>query len=290
MPVVKSRITLPDGTPAVRVRVNLRVLATPKWHSDGTGVTLGRASVWTGQDGWWQVNLLPHTAYEDHEFVYVEVTEFGPAGSRCVSYIRVPNEAGPLLMRSILVNPPPPDGRCWRPVNSLGDLWNVDDDADQPPEGAALVVTGGQWTAGQAGVSRLVALADVDADSVAAAQPGDPLVYLGSAKGWGVQRDTVAGLVFLLSDPGPGVDPGGWTVRLTLKQRQPDVAVTVDWGDLASTDMPPDIQQADHTYPAEPADYFVGAVYADGSGQPGTPEDGNDNPHLPLPREQETSP
>ena len=284
---VRSRITLPDGKAAASVRVNLRVLASPTWHADRTGMTLGRSTVWTGEDGWWSCDLLPYTAYEDHDDVFVEAIELGPAGTRCVSYMRVPNAAGPLLMRDILINPPPAPNGCWRPINQLGDLFNVDPDANQPPEGSALVVADGVWMPGQAGASKLAALGDVDAESVAAAKVGQPLIYLGSEKGWGVETDVSTGLVFLLSDPGAAVDPDGWTVRLELIERSPGESVTVDWGDLSqATELGGDTNHADHAYPNRAADYFVSVVYT-GSGDPGEPEDGNDNPHLPFPRSRE---
>src|SRR5690606_2182927 len=77
-------------------------------------------------------------------------------------------------------------------------------------------------------------LVDVDNASVAAAEPGDKLEYLGSEKGWGVAEEPSPGpdaLEGSFSDPGAETSGDGMTTRITLTARDPSLNVLVDWGD-----------------------------------------------------------
>lgn len=288
VPVVRSRITYPDGDPATMVRVAIRIIASPHWHADGTGVTLGLSTTWTGRDGWWESNVVPYTVFEDDRYVYAEVVEQGP-GSACHRYyLRVPDVPGPLLMRDLLINPPDPgpdpgpDG--WRPISSLGDLRNVDRDADAPTDGAVLVWERGEWRPGQASASTLAQLTDVDAGSVADAKPGDPLVWLGADRGWGVSRPAPAvELRFRAGDD--STDPTGYTLALTLTSRTAGRPVTVDWGDMSTGLLDAATDTASHRYAPPGGDVSLLVAYGDDGGEIGQPEAGSsDFFTIPFPR------
>ena len=289
---VKSRLVLPDGSPVRGAEVTATVMTGPNWlHDDGR--TIGNATTHTGRDGMWFLNLMPYTQVEPptDAHMYYQVNEGGQAWN-----IRVPPPPEPppddwppnkpwsaLWLRDLIFDEAPPakQTQLWQ----LSGLADVAGEVATAPDGTALVKRGGMW---RVLPYELAALADVDPATVANPVVGAPLVWLGSERGWGQlqaepEPPTPAGQ-WRIYDPGPGADPSGYTVRLELVDRDPERAVTVDWGDGGPVStLSPEQTTTDHTYMPMPGGYPITATYTDGEPlEPATSTD--DWCEVPYPR------
>lgn len=297
---VRNRLTYPNAEPVTGERVKLTMVVYEGWRTEPSeGRVVGTSYAWTDADGIWTTRLLPYTAFEPdlQDSVYVQVYEQG----QYVGDARIPPPRWPgdtRWLRELLPDQPPAGGGRWRPVSQLHDLSDVartppvegdvlvyrdgqwqpepapaaatelgsltdvdGDTVDDAHDGSVLIKRGGVWTAVPLA---LPALVDVDNASVAAAEPGDKLEYLGSEKGWGVAEEPSPGpdaLEGSFSDPGAETSGDGMTTRITLTARDPSLNVLVDWGDgTGETALPPGQNSVDHTYAWEDS-YSVWAHY-----------------------------
>ena len=288
---IKSRLVLPDGSPVRGEQVTATVMTAPNWvHDDGRAV--GGASTHTDRDGMWYLNLMPYTQVEPpvDAHMYYQVNEGGQLWNVRVPPPPEPPPADwppdepwqPIWLRELIFDePPPPQQQLWQ----LGGLADVAGEVTNAPDGTALVKRGGMW---RVLPYQLAALADVDPATAANPVLGAPLVWLGAERGWGQVEATpptppTPSGMWRIYDPGPEVDPGGYTVRLELVHADPERGVVVDWGDgTTGTELPPGQTTTDHTY-EEAGGYPITATYFDGESL--EPETGTDDwCDIPYPR------
>lgn len=294
---VQSRLVYPDGSPVRGQQITATVMTGPNWLQDN-GRALGGATTHTQRDGMWWLNLMPYTQVEPpaDAHMYYQVDEGGQQWN-----IRVPPPPTPApddwppgepwepfwLRDLVFEEPPPPKSRLWQ----LSGLADVSGDLATAPEGAALVKHAGLW---RSLPYQLGALLDVDPATAANPRPGQPLVWLGTDRGWGQPDATpptppeITGM-WRIGDPGPETDPSGYTVRLELVHPDPQRPVLIDWGDSTTpTTLAPGEHRADHQYPPMPGGYPVSASYTDGT--PLEPETDDDSwCQLPYDREGDAS-
>lgn len=236
MTIVRSYIEAPARTPghapvpAAGIAVSVRILAAPApWFDNSTGKVLGTSTTWTGQDGWWQIDIQPHTAFEHPELVYTEIVEHSNDPTHAVThYAQVPtpdphDPTKPVLLRDILVPPPP---------------WEHGGVLPPPPP----------WVP----IDRLARLRDVDADSVRNAKPGDYLVLLPTGK-WGASRGPLPLSISWTPDPDDLL-----TVHITLAGFG-GAGATLGWGDGSPEELVNSHDPVSHTY-TQPGAFMVTAT------------------------------
>jgi hypothetical protein len=108
MPIVYATIEDPSGNPLRRAYVEARVAVDDATHvyrpADEVSL-VSRSNGYTDSNGRWELDLAPNEDLTPANTVY-EVIEAPQTGRFRVSYILVPDEAGPLWLEDLLVDPP----------------------------------------------------------------------------------------------------------------------------------------------------------------------------------------
>lgn len=275
MTILKSRLVTPDGAPIVGRRVTATLMTRPSWISkpDNGGRALGSVTGYTDACGMWRIELMPVTQFEDPDYVWYQIDEGGEQTWR----VRFEESEGEVWLKDKLVDPPPPPPD-YVAIDKLGSLHDVDrDSVEHAPEGAVLVKRDGQWKAEMPGFAkdRLSELYDVD-QSVSWATYQDTLTYLGSSRGWGVDKPkppTIsASLDYDSEDP--------MAVWVTVNSFDRAKQLFIYWGDESEDTPIPEPEQYSHTYTAA-GDYYLSVYYPDGESV--------DWPTTPVPKPAEES-
>jgi hypothetical protein len=128
------------------VRVRLRDAGNP-FLANGQGEVIQETTVSTDRSGLWSVDLTPQTELEAANGTYYEADERDGLKDGKVWRFQVPATGGPLWLRSVLIDGPPPSSPV-PPVTAHELKDHLRTNLANPVAGNAIVYDGTNWVAG----------------------------------------------------------------------------------------------------------------------------------------------
>lgn len=148
MTIIRNTVKDAVGRPlrSHTVRIRLRANGNP-FLANGQGEILQETTVSTNNSGVWQADLTPQASLESANGTYYEADERDGLKDGQVWRFQVPTSGGPLWLRSVLIDGPPPSTPV-PPVVAHALKDHTGTNLANPVAGNAIVFDGTNWVAG----------------------------------------------------------------------------------------------------------------------------------------------